>query len=77
MKLLQKILATLATAGFMVAQPLAAQAAPTREPAKVETAAQLHGRGGAVITVVAVAALLGLLFWAVGLFDNSDKPHSP
>ena len=77
MRFVNKGLAGAALAGLLLTQPLAAQAAPARAPAPTEQADQLHGRGGAAITVIGVFAVLALLFWAAGLFDSSDTPHSP
>lgn len=77
MKILNKTLAGAALASLIVAQPMTAQAAPVRAPAPVQQNDQLHGRGGAAITIVAIAAVLALIFWAAGLFDSSSAPTSP
>ena len=74
---LQKTLASLAAAGLLMTQPLAAQAAPARAPAPTGQADQLHGGGGAAVTVIGVFAALLLLFWAAGLFHSSSAPLSP
>jgi hypothetical protein len=85
MKLLQKIMAGLATAGFMVAQPVAAQAAANnaveRLGAPASQSEQLRGSGGHLLLILGIVGALLLLAEVTGLIDvfgNDDElPHSP
>ena len=72
-----KTFASVTAAGLLIAQPLAAQAAPARAPAPTEQVDHLHGGVGPAVTVIGVFAVLALLAWAVGLFDDSSAPTSP
>ena len=81
MKFLRNTLAALALSGLTVA-PIAAQAAPAqvapvRTAAATEQTDQLHGHVGPLVVIVGLAAALGLLLWAVGVFDDGKNPTSP
>jgi hypothetical protein len=85
MKLVQKVMASLATAGFLMAQPVAAQAAAhstvARLGAPTSQEEKLAGTGGHVIIILAILGGLLLLAEVTGLIDvfgNDDElPHSP
>jgi hypothetical protein len=76
MKTLQRTLAAFAVGSLMAAQPLAA-APVARNAAPTAKSEQLGGHASnALIIILVFGALLGL-FAVAGLFDHSDKPHSP
>ena len=64
--------ARLAAAAIMLASPVAVHAAE-RAPAPVSDNEQLFG--SSVLTILIVAALLGVLIWQVS--DSDDEPASP
>jgi hypothetical protein len=76
MRALQKTLAAVAVGSLIAAQPLAA-APVARNSAPSAKSEQLGGHASrALIVILVFGALLGL-FAVAGLFDHSDKPHSP
>ena len=84
MKLLNKVLGTLATAGFIMAQPIAAQAATHQTMDRVAAQTQgekLAGPGGHAIVIIGIALALLLLAEVTGLIDvfgnDNELPHSP
>jgi hypothetical protein len=81
MNLLQKTLAGLALAGFAMAQPMAAQAAPVRTAAPSDQSEELAGHPVNALLVIGVFALLLLLAEVTNLIDifgNDDElPTSP
>lgn len=79
MRIVKQTLASLAFAGFLAAQPLAAQAAPVaRTGASTEQAEELAG-GSAVLVVLGVFVGLLLLAEVTGVIDvlGEDDAVSP